>query len=85
MPHPNMGTPIINRQGEYEATSFGIETELESVEVAPFKEFDFDLRTQRLRCAGYTPAEVYDLLHLYREHLRLLGEQALRMQAGVPG
>lgn len=50
------------------------ESELESVEVEPFKEFDFNLQTQRLRCAGYTPAEVSDLLHLYREHIRLLGE-----------
>lgn len=51
------------------------ETELESVELEPFREFDFNLQTQRLRCAGYTPAEVSDLLHLYREHVRLLTEQ----------
>jgi hypothetical protein len=58
------------------------EPELESVEAEPFKEFDFNLQTQRLRCAGYTPAEVSDLLHLYREHLRLLGTQVQQMQAG---
>lgn len=61
------------------------ESELESVEVEPFKEFDFNLQTQRLRCAGYTPAEVSDLLHLYREHLRLLGEQSMLIQQGMQG
>lgn len=56
------------------------EAELESVELEPFREFEFDLRTQRMRCAGYTPAEVSDLLHLYRENLRLLGEQSAEIQ-----
>lgn len=56
------------------------EAELESVELEPFREFEFS-PAGRMRCAGYTPAEVSDLLHLYREHMRLLGEQAVAMNA----
>lgn len=55
-------------------------TELESVELEPFREFEFS-PAGRMRCAGYTPAEVSDLLHLYREHMRLLGEQAVALNA----
>jgi hypothetical protein len=31
--------------------------EVGSVELEPFREFEFDLRTQRLRVAGYSTAE----------------------------
>lgn len=54
--------------------------ELESVELEPFREFDFDLKTGRLRVAGYTPGETADLLELYREHMRLMQEIALAVQ-----
>jgi hypothetical protein len=46
--------------------------EIDSVELEPFREFEFDLRTQRLRVAGYSTAEAAELLVLYREHIQLL-------------
>lgn len=46
--------------------------EIGSVELEPFREFEFDLRTQRLRVAGYSTAEAAELLVLYREHIKLL-------------
>lgn len=55
-------------------------TELESVELEPFKDFEF-APDGRMRCAGYTPAEAAELLSLYREHVRLLGEQAISLNA----
>jgi hypothetical protein len=51
--------------------------DLESVELEPFREFEFDLTTNRLRVAGYSPAEAADLLALYRDHLMKLSESAL--------
>jgi len=79
--HPNMGTPIVNRQGEYEATSFEAGAEVASVELEPFKDFEFDLQTNRLRVAGYTLDEVDVLLRLYREHLKALAEFAQEQTA----
>jgi hypothetical protein len=59
--------------------------EIGSVELEPFREFEFDLRTQRLRVAGYSTAEVTELLVLYREHMKLLAvfaEQNASRQQG---
>jgi hypothetical protein len=52
----------------------------ESVEVEPFREFEFDLKTSRLRVAGYTPGEAADLLALYRAHLEAMQQIALAAQ-----
>jgi hypothetical protein len=60
------------------------ETGLESVELEPFTDFEL-CPDGRMRCAGYTPAEVAELLGLYREHMRLLGEQAIAMNAALHG
>jgi hypothetical protein len=54
--------------------------EPETVELEPFREFEFDLATSRLRVAGYTPGEAADLLALYREHMREMQEIALAAQ-----
>lgn len=41
-----------------------------------FTDFEFNLSKQSLRCAGYTPAEVAELLRLYREHMQILSDFA---------
>lgn len=50
--------------------------ELDPVTVESFTEFDFNLQTNRLHVVGYSPAEVSDLLSLYRDHLRLMSDFA---------
>lgn len=68
----NMSSPLKPVADEPETV------ELESVGLEPFKDFEF-APDGRMRCAGYTPAEAAELLSLYREHMRLLGEQAIAM------
>jgi hypothetical protein len=41
---------------------------------AGYNEFSYDLETHQIHVIGYTPGEVHDLLHLYREHLQLLAD-----------
>lgn len=63
----NMSSPLLRDPGPQE---------LESVELEPFRDFEFDLQTSRLRVAGYSTEETAELLRLYREHFRLLAENA---------
>ena len=51
-------------------------TEIGSVALEPFRDFEFDLQSNRLRVAGYSVAEVDGMLRLYREHLRALAQIA---------
>lgn len=67
----NMGSPIAGLDDARPSAEIG------SVELEPFKDFEFDLSTNRLRCAGYSVDEVSELLRLYREHLSALAEFAM--------
>ena len=75
MVHRNMGSPLLSST-EPPAE----ELELE-VTPAPFTDFEFDLQSNRLRCAGYSVAEVSELLELYRNHMRLMHEFATAANA----
>lgn len=76
---PPVGAP--NEHGDPPSAEPGLVHE-------PYRDFEFDLQTNRLRCAGYSTDEVAELLRLYREHMRLMNEfaiaagQAMR-EAGV--
>jgi hypothetical protein len=50
--------------------------EIVSTGPEPFRDFEFDLHTNRLRVSGYTPAEAAELLELYRSHIMALAEYA---------
>lgn len=69
----SMGDPIVLSEPQYEE----ITTEREQVGLEPFKDFEFDLQTNRLRVAGYSTEEAAELLRLYREHVRLMCEFTL--------
>lgn len=70
MVHRNMTSPLTTEPGG------DVMTEIGSVDLEPFRDFEFDLPTHRLRVAGYSTAEVAELLRLYREHLRALAQIA---------
>ncbi len=65
----NMSSPLVSAEEMQRATA-----EVGTVELEPFRDFEFDLEHQRLRCAGYSVAEVGELLALYREHMRKMVE-----------
>jgi hypothetical protein len=67
-----MGDPIVLSEPQYEE----ITAEREQVDLEPFRDFEFDLQTNRLRVAGYSPEEAAEMLRIYREHLRLMAENA---------
>lgn len=49
--------------------------------LAEARGFMFDPTSGALSVVGYTPAEVHDLLAVYREHLALLGDMAVGADA----
>lgn len=68
----NMSSPLVgldDARGQVEAG-------VGSVELEPYRDFEFNLQTSTLRCAGYSVSEVSDLLTLYREHLAKMTEFA---------
>ena len=72
----NMSSPL----GGLDDVRAQVSAEVESVALEPYRDFEFDLQTSRLRCAGYSTAEVADLLELYRDHLSKMQQFALAAQ-----
>lgn len=68
----NMGSPLLR-----EADSATEAAEVGSVELEPFRDFEFDMQNARLRVSGYTVDEAEQLLRLFREHVDLLGQLAV--------
>jgi hypothetical protein len=69
MTHRTMTSPLTTAPDD-------VMTEVGSVALEPFRDFEFDLQTNRLRVAGYSVAEVDGMLRLYREHLQALSRFA---------
>lgn len=69
MAHRTMASPLTTEPDD-------VMTEVGSIDLEPFRDFEFDLQTNRLRVAGYTVAEAGELLRLFREHVMELARFA---------
>lgn len=78
----HMGAPLFSEE-EYNAIVNQQVNQLESTPAEPFTDFEFDMGTNRMRCAGYTPEQVAELLRLYREHMTALVTQFGALAPGM--